>query len=116
MLHVGAGAGVLGSICSLLLLASPSTPASNHVITTPILQMRKLRHKEVQEPPHSQYVVEPGLEPRGVVTLKTKFSPILQTAVLMEEGKGEMCVCVSVCLCVCVCIYVHMCLCVWQWI
>lgn len=57
--------------------------------------MRKLRCKEVQEPPRIQYVVEPGLEPRAVVTLKTKFSPMLQTAVPMEEGKGAMCVCVS---------------------
>ena len=30
------------------------------------------------------------------MTLKTKFSPTLQTAVLMEEGKGAMCVCVSI--------------------
>ena len=112
MLPVGAGAGALGSICSLLLLALPSTPARRHVIAIHILQMRKLRCKEGQEPPHSQYVAEPGLETRGIVTLKTKFSPTLQTAVLMEEGKGAMCVCV----CLFLCIYVHMCLCVWQWL
>ena len=56
----GAGAAALGSICSLLLLASPSTPARRHVITIHILQMRKLRCKEGQEPPHSQYMAEPG--------------------------------------------------------
>ena len=108
MLRMGAGAGALGSICSLL-LASPSTPARRHVITMPILQMKKLRCKEVQEPPHSQYVVGPGLEPRGVVTLKTKFSPILQTAVLMDEGKGAMCVRLSVSVSVYLCTHVLVC-------
>ena len=45
-------------------------------------------------------VAEPGLEPRGVVTLKTKFSPTLQAAVLIEESRGGMSVCLSVCVCV----------------
>lgn len=53
-------------------------------------------------------VAEPGLEPRGVVTLKTKFSPTLQAAVLIEESRGGMSVCLSVS--VCLCTRVHVCM------